>query len=188
MKVPIAYWIEVAAPNPAVAVARTLRAAGVERLDAYTPFGVPELEAALDLPRPRLLPTLVLGAGLSGLAVAFVVLWWTAAVDYLLDVGGRPLVSLPTYIPIMFETGILFAAGAAFFACLFLSGLPTLTQPVTVAGFERTSSDRFWVGVDARDPAFRRELLQASFDAAAREDDEGRSQIAIHVVEAEVAD
>jgi hypothetical protein len=36
-----------------------------------------------------------------------------------------------------------------------LSGLPELSSPIFSApGFESATNDGFWVGVDARDPAF----------------------------------
>lgn len=94
-------------------------------------------------------PWLVFGAGAAGAALGRLVLWWTNARDYPLDVGGRPLDSVPTDVPIMFELTVLFAALAAFGSALALSGLPRLHHPLfELEGFERTAVDRFWILVD----------------------------------------
>lgn len=141
--------VELTSADAAVSVARRLRKLGYERLDALTPFPVPELEGALGVRRTRL-PLLVFGAGGAGAALAFLVIWWTNARDYPFDAGGRPLDSLPTDIPIMFELMVLCASFAAFGSALVLSGLPRLHHPLfEIDGFERTTVDRFWVLVDA---------------------------------------
>lgn len=138
---------EFAGPEPAIAAAERLRALGYVELDAYTPFPVPDLERALRVSRP-LLPIVVLGAGAAGALFALAVLHWTNGIDYPLDVGGRPLLSLPSYIPIAFETTVLFASLAAFVSVLVFSGLPRLHHPVfDLDGFERTTIDRFWITV-----------------------------------------
>jgi hypothetical protein len=137
--------VELTSAEAVVAAAGRLRAMGYTALEAYTPFAIPELEAPLRIRRTRL-PWLVLAAGASGAAMAFVIMWWTNAHDYRIDVGGRPYDSIPSDIPIMFETCVLFAALTAFGAALLLSGLPRLHHRVfEIDGFERTSIDRFWI-------------------------------------------
>lgn len=135
---------------------QTLRAA--ERLQgrhvrltaAYSPFELPELQPYLGTSRPFMIPILSLIAALGGMALAYALIWWTAAFDYPLNVGGRPLNSFPADIPILFETGILCAALSAFFSTLLFSGLPRLDHEFeTLAGFDRTSLDRYWLGVTA---------------------------------------
>jgi hypothetical protein len=140
-------WAEFASAERVLSAAKALRRAGKYQLDAYTPFGLPELENELDVRRPFWLPLLVLGGALLAGSLAFVVMWWTASVDYPLDVGGRPLNSIPTDIPIVFESSILGAALAAFALMLFLSRMPRLHHQLeTVPGFARTSDDRYWLG------------------------------------------
>jgi Alternative complex III, ActD subunit len=51
--------------------------------------------------------------------------------------------------------GVLGASLRGFFLLLILCGLPELSSPIFSAeGFESATNDRFWVAVDARDPAF----------------------------------
>jgi len=150
--------IELESVEAVVGAAAHLRATGYSVLEAYTPFPIPALDDAIGTRRSKL-PWLVLAAGVSGASLAYVVLWWTSAVDYRLDVGGRPYNSLPADVPIVFETTVLFAAGTAFLAALILSGLPRLHHPVfELEGFERTTIDRFWITIGP--PSGRGALLE----------------------------
>jgi hypothetical protein len=136
-----------------VAVER-LRELGIRTLDAYTPFPMRELEPKLGIRRSPI-PWLVLGAGLTGGTFAYLLQYWCAAIAYPLNVGGRPLHSAPAFIPITFETTILFAALTAFVAPLAFARLPELHQSIfEIDGFERATVDRFWLVLDTSDPAF----------------------------------
>ncbi len=140
-----------------------LQALGYTRLRSWTPY--PVRGVVTRLPESPV-PWIMLAAGLTGAALGYLVEWWCNAHDYRLNVGGRPYNSIPAYIPIAFESGVLAACVAGFCAILGLSGLPRLYHPMfEVEGFERASVDRFWIGVDARDPRFDdrvREVLEAS--------------------------
>ena len=139
------------APEAAVRAAREVRALGYGTIDAFTPFPIPELDAELGLPRPKV-PVLAFIAGASGTAFALLVQWWCNAFHYPLDVGGRPFASWPTYIIIMFETTVLFAALTAFAAVLLGSRLPRLHDAsFDLPGFERTTVDRFWIAIGSLD-------------------------------------
>jgi hypothetical protein len=141
-------WAEFETGALALAAARDLRARGYAELEAFTPYPMPELEQVLGLKRPRLLPALVLAAACTGASLAFLLMWWTAARSYPLNVGGRPLNSFVTDIPIMFESAVLSAAITAFLGTLFFSGMPRLHHPLdSIPGFARASIDRFWIGV-----------------------------------------
>lgn len=138
---------EVDSPERAILAARRVRELGYTRIEAYTPFPIPELDEALAIPRTRL-PYLVLLAGLAGAGLALFLQWWMNGIDYPIDVGGRPNASIPTNIPIVFETTVLFASGASFALVLLGAKLPRLHHPVfDLPGFERTSIDRFWIVV-----------------------------------------
>jgi Protein of unknown function (DUF3341) len=145
---PTKLWAEFATGALALAAARSLREKGYQRLEAFTPYPMPELEQVLGLQRPRLLLSLVLAAAFLGAGLAFLIMWWTAARSYPLNVGGRPLNSFVTDIPIMFESAVLASALTAFLGTLFSSGMPRLRHPLDVIpSFSQTSIDRFWIGV-----------------------------------------
>jgi hypothetical protein len=82
-------------------------------------------------------------------------------------VGSRPAFAIPAFIPITFESGVLFASFAAFFGIFYVIGLPRLHHPLfDVEGFERASSDRYFLAVGRDDLKFdpratRRELQLA---------------------------
>jgi hypothetical protein len=135
---------------------RELRRRGHRDLDAFTPYPVEGLDEALDLPRsPLNWRTMPLGA--LGALVGYFLQLWCNGVDYPLNVGGRPLNSAPAFIPITFETGVLFAAVFGVLWGLWLTRLPRLYLPLFDAeGFERATLDRFFVGIDAREPGFSR--------------------------------
>src|SRR5262245_40564046 len=118
---------------------------GARLVDAYSPYPVPRLEEVLGIRRTSI-PRWVFIAGFLGTCTAYLIIWATNALDYPINVGGRPMNSVPANIPIMFETTVLFAGIAAFLLVLFMSGLPRLYHPVfELESFERTSIDRVWV-------------------------------------------
>ncbi len=139
---------------------RRAREAGYHEMDAYTPYPVEGLADELDLPRTRV-PSVVFIAGLVGAVVGFLMQYWSMAVDYPFNVGGRPPNSWPVWIPVMFEVMVLVASFAALFGMLFLNGLPRPHHPVfNVPNFARASQDRFFLCIEATDPRFDREATR----------------------------
>jgi len=131
-----------------------LRAAGLRDLEAFTPFEVGEVQAALALPRPRI-PRAALAGAVLGCGAAFLLQWWLTAWNYPLNVGGRPLASFPAFVPIAFEGAILGGALGAVIGFLVSCRLPRLWHPLfEVEGFERASVDRFFLRIGRRDPAW----------------------------------
>lgn len=134
--------------------ARRLRADGFSRVVTFSPYPIRGLAEQLGLGRTRL-PLITLLAGLGGAVFAYWVQWYTNAVSYPINVGGRPLHSGPAFILITFETTVLFASCFGFLSLFFLLGMPRLWHPTAeIDGFERATIDRFWVGVPVDDPRF----------------------------------
>jgi hypothetical protein len=143
-----------------------LRARGYVALEAYTPHPMPELEAKLGIRRSRT-PRAVLAGGAFGAAFAFLLQYWLNGIDYPLNVGARPLLSAPAFIPITFETTVLFASLTAFVTWLIVTRLPRLDHPMLeVEGFARVSIDRFWLSLAASDPTFDAEQAAEHLRAA----------------------
>jgi hypothetical protein len=142
---------EVESPEQLVIAAERVRELGYARFEAFSPFPIAELDRAMPIRRTRL-PWFVLAAGLSGAVGALFILWWTNAYDYPIDVGGRPLFSLPADIPIVFESTVLAASFVAFVGVLFGARLPRLHDPLfDLPGFERTRVDRYWLVLEDAD-------------------------------------
>ncbi len=132
---------------------RRAREVGYRKLEAYTPYAIEEMEELIPMRNP--LPAIVLFSGLLGTATAWAMQSGIAIWDYPINVGGRPLYSWPAFVPITFELTVLFAASAAFFAALWLSGFPRIHHPVfNVTEFARVSDDRFFLCIEARDFKF----------------------------------
>lgn len=131
------------------------QAAGYDVMDAYTPFPVEAVSEAIEHHKPSKVSLLVLIGGLTGASVAFLGQWWVSAVDYPLNIGGRPYFSWPAFVPPAFEMTILFAAFAAVFGMFILNGLPQPYHPVfNVKNFERASQDRCFLVIESKDPKF----------------------------------
>jgi hypothetical protein len=148
-----------------VSATRRVRAAGYTKLDAYTPYPVEDLAEALGFHRSRV-PLVVLVGGALGAAGGYFLQYWLNVVDYPINVGGRPLNSIPSWIIVTFELTILTAALFAVLGMLALNGLPRPHHPVfNVPEFALASTNRFFLAVEASDPRFEaratRELLES---------------------------
>jgi hypothetical protein len=141
-------------PGQVLAATRRAREAGFTDMDAYTPYPVEGLADELGLPRTRV-PFVVLMAALVGAGTGFFMQFWTMAVNYRFNVGGRPPNSWPVFVPIAFEMMVLVASFAALFGMFFLNGLPRPHHPLfAVPAFARASQDRFFLCIEATDPKF----------------------------------
>jgi hypothetical protein len=76
--------------------------------DVFTPFPVHGLDEAMGIRRTRL-PRITLIAGLTGLAFAMSLQYYTNVLDWPLNVGGKPDNTTLAFIPISFELTVLFA-------------------------------------------------------------------------------
>jgi hypothetical protein len=103
-----------------VNAARKTREAGFKNFEAISGYPIHGMEEACGIKRSWI-PYVTFVAGLTGLTCGLLLTWWTSAVNWAVNVGGKPFFSLPAFIPIMFELTILFAAlcsvGALFYAC-----------------------------------------------------------------------
>ena len=130
---------------------RHLREAGYTHLEVYTPFPSEEIEEHLP-GKPTPMGWIMLAGGVLGGGGAYFMEWF-AAHDYAYNVGGRPLHSWPSFIPITFELTVLTAALAGFFGLFFLCRLPRLDHPVYSAPtFRRVTQDRFFIALRTDDP------------------------------------
>jgi hypothetical protein len=151
---------EFTSPEALLAAARRAYTEGYRRMDAYSPFPVEGLAEAIGF-RKNLLPLIVLLGGIAGAAGGFYLQYWISVADYPLNIGGRPLNSWPAFIPVTFELTILLAALSAVLGLLALNGLPMPYHPVfNVERFELASRNRFFLGIEARDPIFDRETTR----------------------------
>jgi hypothetical protein len=147
--------------NSAVAAARKVYAAGYRRINAYSPYPVEELSEAIGFHK-NYVPLVVFLGGLFGCLGGFALEYWTAAYAYPINVGGRPYLSMPAYIPIMFECTILLASLSAMIGMFAMNRLPQPYHPVfNVPSFHRATTDRFFVCIKADDPKYDPDATKA---------------------------
>jgi hypothetical protein len=141
-------------PERLLEAARRAHGEGYRRMDAYTPMPVEGLAEAIGLARSRV-PLIVLLGGITRCLGGFFFQYWIAVLDYPINVGGRPLNSWPSFIPVTFELTILLSALSAIAGLFALCRLPWPHHPVfNVREFERASRDRFFLCIETRDPRF----------------------------------
>lgn len=104
------------------AAVRAAREAGWRVADCYTPFPVHGLDEAMGLKSSRI-SWFMFCVGMSGALGILAFMFWTSAVDWPLNVGGKPWNSLPAFVPITFEVGVLSAGVGTFLFFLALCGL-----------------------------------------------------------------
>jgi len=160
MSAPRLFLAEFESPETLLEAARRARQAGLRGLDAHTPFAVEGMTEALGLGPDRIRLAMLVG-GLISAVFVYWLHWFSAVVDYPINSGGRPLHSWPSFIPITFELTVLAAAFGAVLGMLALNGLPMPYHPVfNVPEFKRASRDRFFLCIEARDPAFQVETAR----------------------------
>jgi len=101
---------------------KELQEKGIRIADVRTPFPVHGLDSVLKLPRSRL-PKIAFIAGAIGGTLGLLFQIWVYTIGWPLNIGGKPQIALPSYIPVTFELTILFAAFAMVIAFLLRSKL-----------------------------------------------------------------
>ncbi|MBI3071397.1 MAG: DUF3341 domain-containing protein [Deltaproteobacteria bacterium] len=137
---------------------RAVREAGFEIHDVYTPYAVHGMDEAMGQ-RPSRITWVCFFAGAFGLAVALALQIWTSAVDWPLNVGGKPHNSFPAFIPVAFELTVLFG-GLTTVAALFLRSRlkPRMSNAHVLP---RVTDDRFALALVVEGHAFDADRAEA---------------------------
>ena len=142
--------------NALVEAAKRTHAEGYRKVDTFSPFPIEAAWEALHA-EDRRVQLFVLIGGILGCFAGFGLCYWTQVIAYPLNIGGRPFNSWPSFIPVTFETTVLFAAFTAVIGMIALNGLPMPYHPVfNVPSFSRASQDGFFLAIEATDPKFDR--------------------------------
>jgi mono/diheme cytochrome c family protein len=139
---------------------RAARHRGFPILDAYTPYPVHGLDEAMGL-RPSRLGGFCFVCGVVGVVSALALQHWTMAIDWPINVGGRPFNSWPAFVPVAFELLVLCAGFGVVFAFLGVSRLYP-GKRAAIAG-ARVSNDQFVLVIEASGEATNAEAVFALF-------------------------
>jgi hypothetical protein len=163
-------WVlaEFPTPDDLVKATNEMRLKGFQGMDTYSPYPLHGGSEALGLP-PSKIPFIALGGAITGVLVAVSMQAWMNGIDYPLNVGGRPLMSIPAWVPITFELAVLCTAFGIFFGILALARLPQPYHPVFEHdGFRSASTHGYWLsvpqlaGVDMQDVQSKLQSLGAT--------------------------
>ncbi|MCS6905656.1 MAG: DUF3341 domain-containing protein [Bacteroidia bacterium] len=146
--------------NQLLQAVETIQHKGVKIADVFTPFPVHGLDKLLGYKESRL-PDAGFVFALTGTTLALLMQIWMYAIDWPVNVGGKPRLPLPSFIPITFELTVLLCAlgmvGTFFYASRLLPGIKTyIIDP-------RQTDDRFVVTVKAEENQEENSKIQQLF-------------------------
>ncbi len=101
---------------------KAVQDAGIKIYDVLTPFPVHGLDKALKLERSKIANVGFI-CGAFGTVAGFLFQSWTSSVAWPLNIGGKPSWAVPSFIPVAFETTVLFAVLGMIIAFLYKSKL-----------------------------------------------------------------
>jgi hypothetical protein len=114
-------------PEAILTATAKVKGANYKHFDVFSPYPIHGLDHAQGLKRSPI-PYVTFIAGLTGFMLAFSLEYWTSAVDWPINVGGKPFNSWPAFVPVMFELTVLFAGLCTVGAMFAFNGLPNMKR------------------------------------------------------------
>jgi hypothetical protein len=134
--------------------AQKVRDAGFRRWDVYSPYPIHGMDDAMGLKGSKVSFFSLLG-GITGSLTAFVLVYYTSAVNYHLVVQGKPYFAFEPTFPVFFELTILLTAFFTVGSMLALNLLPRLNHPIfNWEKFASVTDDGFFLVIESTDPLF----------------------------------
>ncbi len=161
--------------EPLLRATREARDGGHAIVDVHTPYAVHGLDEAMGV-RPTRLPWICFGLGVLGAGAKFWFQMWTSATSWPVNVGGKPLRSVPAFVPVTFEIMVLFAGIGTVIAFLLRSRL----RPGRAARLvhPKVTDDRFVLTILERDATFdAASMAQRMRELGAVETDERLAEV-----------
>ena len=147
-----------------LAAARSLREAGFERWDVFSPAPLEGIDELMPSRRSLYLTAAMVAAALFGACFGYFVQWENTVLDYPIDVAGHPYNGWPGFIPSAWEICALFTVYGGFLAFLIACRLPRLYHPVfATPDFKRASQDRYFLSVETQARPYDRDRLHELF-------------------------
>lgn len=147
-------------PNKLIHAAEALRDAGYREWDVHTPYPVHGLDQAMGVKR-SIISYISFTGMVGGLSSALLLQWWTSAVDYKLNIGGKEFFNWQFSIPIDFELSILGTAIFTVLGLFALCKLPTwYNRYQDDESFKKANDDTFVVTINAEDARYNEQGTQ----------------------------
>jgi len=125
-----------------------LQANNISIYDCFTPMPIHGIEAKLGV-KPSRLPIAAFIFGITGTILGFSLLFYTMAYDWPMNIGGKPSMPLPNFVPVTFEVTILICALGMVATFFFRNHLFPGRAPRVMD--LRATDDRFIIAIDAHE-------------------------------------
>jgi hypothetical protein len=132
-------------PDATFTATEKLMKAGYDVHDVYSPFAIHNLDKVLGVKRTRL-SIAAFVFSMIGVASGITLQSYASYFDWQMNIGGKPSLHIPTYIPITFELGILFTA-FGMVGCFFIVNRMFWGRNTDVMDI-RVTDDRFVIAVN----------------------------------------
>lgn len=113
--------------------------------DVYSPFAIHGIDRVMGIKRSRLTVAAFIFA-MTGIVLALTLQTYVSFFDWQINIGGKPFLHIPTYIPITFELSILCTA-FGMVACFFYVNRMVWGKNADIIDI-RVTDDLFVVAVD----------------------------------------
>ena len=127
--------------------AKKLVSKGVKISEVFSPFPIHGIDPIIGVKNTRL-GIMAFLYGLTGLTVATLGMRFFMVTDWPMNIGGKPALAFPDFIPVMFELTVLFCAYGMVFTFFYANHLFPGRAPRVMD--LRATDDRFIIAVDAK--------------------------------------
>jgi hypothetical protein len=145
--------------SPLLQAIGKLRESNENIIDVLTPFPVHGLDKALAMKRSRI-PIIGFIFGTLGALIGFGFQAWVFTSGYPLDIGGKPLLAIPSFIPVTFECAILCAGLSMVAALLIKSKLKPDKNFVPLD--EDITDDKFVILLDTKNGKITKDKVRSA--------------------------
>jgi hypothetical protein len=146
---------------------KKIRSEGVKIFEVYSPYPVHHLEDALGYARSKM-PVAAFFFGLLGTTLAILMQTLMMGVDWPMIIGGKPYISIPSFVPVTFELTVLLAAYGMGFTFFITRGLGPTNIPRIFD--RRASDDKHVMAIDLSENSKTEEELKVLLESVEAEE------------------
>jgi hypothetical protein len=150
-------------PDHVMDALKQLQGKGIPVQDVFSPFPIHGIEAYMDIKRTRLTVASFI-YGVMGATTALLLMGLVLGVIWPMNIGGKPSLAWPDFVPITFELTVLFAAHGMVFTFLIVARHWPGRKPRLFD--ERQTDDVFVVVMDPDRVAGHEDEIRDVFNAS----------------------